>query len=719
MADNFDFTEGSGAIGAADDVGGVLFAKVKLDLGTDGASAPALAGAGAVATGVQRITLASDDPAVTLLGTIDTDTGVIAGDTTSIDGKITACNTGAVVLATGSATIGKLAANSGVDIGDVDVTSVPAPLNVVGGGTEAAALRVTIANDSTGLLSVDDNGSSLTVDTTGTSGLEVVQVTAADLNVTEASGVAIKNSVEIMDDWDESDRAKVNPIVGQAGVQGAEGTITALTQRVTLATDDDGVAHLATIAGDTTSIDGKITACNTGAVVLAAGANSIGTLGANSGVDIGDVDVTSIVPGVAATNLGKAEDAGHSTGDVGVMSLAVRFDAGGALAGTDLDYAPMQVDANGALRVTGGGGGTEYTEDVATASPIVGSAVMFERDDVLSALTPVAGDWASMRCSAEGALWVQDFNSDAALALLGTIDTDTGVIAGDTTSIDGKITACNTGAVVISSGTVTTVSTVTNLAQMAGAAITMDEGVHGGGVQRVTIATDDDGVISLGIMEDWDESDRCKVNPIAGQAGVQGAEGVINALTQRVTIATDDEVNNLLTTIDSDTNDIKTAVEIMDDWDATHDAAASADGPQLMAAYDTTKPAAVADGDAVRVLADEYGRLLSGVEKTAWQATYNSADASGEGETVHASAASTIIVVQHYMISVDAEIWVELQEEDSSELTGKLWLKAGGGTTVTLPDKCPLILGVDSDLEVITEGAGNVSVTATGYTIPG
>lgn len=37
-------------------------------------------------------------------------------------------------------------------------------LSVVGGGTEATAQRVTIANDSTGVLSVDDNGGSLTVD---------------------------------------------------------------------------------------------------------------------------------------------------------------------------------------------------------------------------------------------------------------------------------------------------------------------------------------------------------------------------------------------------------------------------------------------------------------------------------------------------------------------------------------------------------------------------
>ena len=50
------------------------------------------------------------------------------------------------------------------NIGDVDVLSVPAPLSTTGGGTEATALRVTVASDSTGVLSVDDNGGSLTVD---------------------------------------------------------------------------------------------------------------------------------------------------------------------------------------------------------------------------------------------------------------------------------------------------------------------------------------------------------------------------------------------------------------------------------------------------------------------------------------------------------------------------------------------------------------------------
>lgn len=50
--------------------------------------------------------------------------------------------------------------------GGNSITVDNATLAVVGGGVEAAALRVTIANDSTGVLSVDDNGGSLTVDGT-------------------------------------------------------------------------------------------------------------------------------------------------------------------------------------------------------------------------------------------------------------------------------------------------------------------------------------------------------------------------------------------------------------------------------------------------------------------------------------------------------------------------------------------------------------------------
>lgn len=87
---------------------------------------------------------------------------------------------------------------------------------------------------------------------------------------------------------------------------------------------------------------------------LPAGTNAIGKLAANSGVDIGDVDVLSIVPGVAATSLGKAEDAQHASGDTGVQVLAVRTATAPtdkSAGATDGDYEPLQVDGNGRLYV--------------------------------------------------------------------------------------------------------------------------------------------------------------------------------------------------------------------------------------------------------------------------------------------------------------------------------------------------------------------------------
>lgn len=71
--------------------------------------------------------------------------------------------------------------------------------------------------------------------------------------------------------------------------------------------------------------------------------------------------VQSSIPGTAATNLGKAEDAGHTSGDTGVFSLAVRQDTQSALAGTTLDYIPFTTDQNGSLRGVSGGYTTVIT----------------------------------------------------------------------------------------------------------------------------------------------------------------------------------------------------------------------------------------------------------------------------------------------------------------------------------------------------------------------
>ena len=219
----------------------------------------------------------------------------------------------------------------------------------IGAGVEATSVRVTIATDSTGVVSIDDNGGSLTVDGTVTANLS-------------ATDNAVLDSID----------AAVN------------GTLTvgshAVTNAGTFAVQEDGAALTA--------------------------------------LQLIDDPVF-------------ADDAAFTLASSKVMmSGAIRDDSLTTLTAIEGDAVPLRVSSTGALHVTGGGGGTEYNDDVATPATITGTATVMERDDTLSTLTPIEGDWAAMRCSAEGALWVQEFNSDAILADTANMDTNLGTIAG-------------------------------------------------------------------------------------------------------------------------------------------------------------------------------------------------------------------------------------------------------------------------------------------------
>lgn len=61
-----------------------------------------------------------------------------------------------------------------------------------------------------------------------------------------------------------------------------------------------------------------------------------------------DVDVTRVVPGTGATNLGKAEDTAHADGDVGVLMLGVRNHLSGST--TDGDYSAISVSSTGEMQ---------------------------------------------------------------------------------------------------------------------------------------------------------------------------------------------------------------------------------------------------------------------------------------------------------------------------------------------------------------------------------
>ena len=304
-------------------------------------------GAGAVAPGVQRVTLASNDPAVTDLAAIEVLLtaanvdhaanevllGTIAGDTTSLDGKVTACNTGAVVLSSGTvttvSTVTNLSQLGGVAIAmgegvlgtgvqrvtlatdddavallgtiDADTGAIKTAVELIdnaisgagfnitqfggaavpiGAGVEATAVRVTLATDSTGVVSVDDGGGALTVDGTVTANAGTNLNTSA--LALEAGGnlADIKTAVELIDN----------------AISGSEMQV-------------DVVA------------------------ALPAGTNAIGKLAANSGVDIGDVDVTSISAGTNTIG-GVIAQASTSAAYDGTTSCTIKRASGLAASGT-------------------------------------------------------------------------------------------------------------------------------------------------------------------------------------------------------------------------------------------------------------------------------------------------------------------------------------------------------------------------------------------------
>lgn len=78
----------------------------------------------------------------------------------------------------------------------------------------------------------------------------------------------------------------------------------------------------------------------------------------------------------------KTEDAGHSSGDKGIFTLAVRNDTGAPLAGSDLDYIPLTVDSTGALRTDLNG--TVSTNNSTTATLTSGSVFTGTSDDCLN-----------------------------------------------------------------------------------------------------------------------------------------------------------------------------------------------------------------------------------------------------------------------------------------------------------------------------------------------
>lgn len=202
-------------------------------LAAQSAKLPATLGQKAKAASL-AVTLASDEDALAVTGPL-TDAELRAVPV-PVSGTVTA-NLGTIA---GVATETTLAAQS---------AKLPA---TIGQKAKAASLAVTLASDE----------DTVTVDGTVTANLGTIAGVA-----TEATLADVKTAVEVLDDWDETNRAAVNLISGQAGVTGGAGNTDAATQRVVIASNQAAVTVDG--SGVTQPVSGTVTA-NLGTIGAAA-----------------------------------------------------------------------------------------------------------------------------------------------------------------------------------------------------------------------------------------------------------------------------------------------------------------------------------------------------------------------------------------------------------------------------------------------------------------
>lgn len=612
---------------------------------------------GAATAANQSTLIGHVDGVETLLGTIDADTSALAGAVAGTEVQVDVVGS----LPAGTNSIGKLGANSGVDIGDVDVTSLPSTIHSAdfdsGAGTDTtlamgiavpasggavvipgdatAGLKVNLGadNDITGTVTanlgatdnavLDDIAAKLgTIDAdtgaiaTDAAAIETLLTTIEANQLADAHNVTVANPeaigggtqyTEAATDatitgtaimWEDAadtlravSASKPLPISDAGGALTVDGTVTA-----NLGATDNAV--LDQIQTNTTNLNNAIVQDDspftpaTGYLMMIGGEyDDAGTDSVDEG-DAGNVRITAnrsmhtTLRDAAGNERGANVDASNRLtviADLGATDNAVLDDI--AANQTDASQKTQIVDGAGnvigstsnALDVniaSGSSAGTEYNEDAAAPATIAGGAVMMERDDVLSAVTPIEGDWLSLRGTAEGAVWTQDFNSDSILAdttaiknsletaggqlvnlgtnndvtVTGTVDlgaTDNAVLDSidtDLTTIIGHVDGIETvlGTIDADTGNLPTIETNTNFGTVVG-------GGTETGALRVTIANNSTGVVS-----------------VDDNGGALTVDGTVTANLSATDNAVLDTIDAVLDTIKTDTGNITTAVQLID-----------------------------------------------------------------------------------------------------------------------------------------------------------
>ena len=211
-------------------------------------------------------------------------------------------------------------------------TALPSTLAIIGGWTGTAITVLKTAAD--GALQIDvESGHGL--------------ATEAKQDTIETTLTAIETDADTIAGAVSGTEMQVDIVASLPAGTNEIGKLAAGTASIGTVVLGAGTANIGALTAGTAEI-GKL-AAGTAAIGSVTVSSGTVTLAANSGVDIGDVDVTSIIPGVGATNLGKAIQSAQGVTDTGVPALVVRNDVLADLSGADGDYAPLQVNATGAL----------------------------------------------------------------------------------------------------------------------------------------------------------------------------------------------------------------------------------------------------------------------------------------------------------------------------------------------------------------------------------
>lgn len=616
-------------------------AGLKVDLGADNDI-----------TGTVTANLSATDNAV--LDAIAADTGTIAGDTTSIDGKLPALGQ---ALAAASVPVVLTAAQ---------ITTLTPPAAITGFATSAKQDTIIGHVDGletlAGTIDADTSNISTKIDTLAgaVTGTEVqVDVLTMPTTTVQATNLDIRDLTSVSDSVAAAQSGTWNITNVSGTVSLPTGASTAAKQPAlgtagTASADVisiQGIASMTPIQvadnGGVLTVDGTVAVTNAGITTIA---------GAVSGTEM-QVDVLTMpTTTVQATNLdirdlAAASDAVTIHGDVGALDQIDLTNSNPA--------AVAIVDGNGD-QITSFGGGTQYTEGDTDAS-ITGTALMFESNTGTSAVSVV---------SSSNPLPISD--------------------AGGAVTVDGTVAVSSVGGTVAvtQSGTWDEVGI-----NDSGNSITVDYATTGSGTAtgalRVELPTNGTGVIAtVGAVTAITNALPAGTNAIGKLAANSGVDiGDVDVLS---IAAGDNNIGNVdIASIAAGDNNIGNV-----DLASAIPAGTNAVGKLLPPDVDVTAHT-------------NYARKY-----------YTSAGAATDGIIWSPAAGKRWHVLWLFIqLSADATVTLEDDKAGGDDPVLKGEFKAGSGIIGPFPEKYPLASGEDAADLIITTTAGNVYVTCVGYEI--